>query len=67
MVSLFVALAGCSMNVIGSKEQSSFISIAEGGSSGEEGDRHDMPETKNNADVDAITGATKAEAKIVVF
>ena len=67
LVLLFAALAGCSMSIIGSKEQGSFNSIAEGGSSGEEGDRYDTPETKNNADVDAITGATKAEMKITVL
>jgi hypothetical protein len=67
LVPLFVALTGCSISVIGSKEQSSFTSIVEDGSSVEERDRYDMPETENNADVDAITGATKAEVKIAVL
>jgi hypothetical protein len=60
-VTIFITLVGCSLNVIGFKEQNSSPAITEGVLSGEEGDKYEISGTGNNADVDAVTGATKAK------
>ncbi|MEJ2568667.1 MAG: hypothetical protein P8Z50_07345 [candidate division WOR-3 bacterium] len=66
-IAVFIALAGYSMNMAGSENEGFFPVISGGVSSGEEGARYDLSETENDADVDAVTGATKAEVKFTVL
>jgi hypothetical protein len=66
-IAVFIALAGYSMNMAGSENEGFFPVISGGVSSGEEGARYDVSETENDADVDAVTGATKAEVKFTVL
>jgi len=64
---LLITLIGCSMNKTRIEEHTLPPAVPGGTSYGEDTDNYYASETKDSTDVDAITGATKAEMKIVAL